>query len=82
MGAQTALLAPLSAPALEVLGALAPFGHSGPHRMPSLRRFTRLTPAAFETALVELRHRGLVRFEGESLWTTRDGEDLSLSVFS
>ena len=73
---------PLSPPALEVLGALAPFGHSGPHRMSPLRRFTHLTPAAFERALGELRGRGLVHFEEEALWMTGEGESVTASEFS
>lgn len=71
----------LSPPAVEVLGALAPFGHSGPHRPPALRHFTRLTPSAFEGALRELERRGLVRFEEEALWTTGDGERASQALF-
>ena len=73
---------PLSQPALEVLGALAPFGHSGPHRMPPLRRFTHLTPAAFERAVGELQGRGLVHFDEEALWMTGAGESVTAAVFS
>jgi len=73
---------PISPPALEVLGALAPFPHTGPHRAAPLRRHTRLTPAAFGNALGELQQSGLVRLEEETLWLTRDGERLAGRVFS
>lgn len=73
---------PISPSALEVLGALAPFPHTGPHRAAPLRRHTRLTPSAFGQALGELQRSGFVRLEEEALWLTRDGERLAGAVFS
>jgi len=72
----------LSPPALEVLGALAPFGHSGPYRPPALRRYTSLTPTAFERALSELAHRGLVALGEQDLWMTPAGESATNVAFS
>jgi len=71
----------LSLAALEVLGALAPFAHSGPHRPHALRRHTRLTPTGFEAAVAELAAVGLVRCEEESLWRTREGEGAAAAAF-
>jgi DNA-binding transcriptional ArsR family regulator len=73
--------ATLSSSALEVLGALAPFGHSGPYRPGPLRRYTRLTPDGFATALDELEGHGLIIVEEESLWVTMRGEELANQAY-
>lgn len=72
----------LSSPALEVLGALAPFGRSGPHRPAALRRHTHLTPGGFERAVAELCCLGLVQLEEQDLWMTPSGEAATAAVFA
>lgn len=72
----------LSAEACEVLGALAACTWSGPHRARPLRRWTRLTPAAFDAALAELARSGLVRPEGSDVfWVTGAGEAWTRRLF-
>jgi DNA-binding transcriptional ArsR family regulator len=73
----------LSPPAFEVLGTLAACTWSGPHRAKPLRRWTRLTPAAFDHALAELAQGGLVHLErGDVFWVTDAGEDCTRRLFS
>ena len=73
----------LSQQAFEVLGTLAAWPWSGPHRAKPLRRWTRLTPAAFERALAELVRGGLVRIErDDAVWVTDAGEDCTRRLFA
>jgi len=72
----------LSPAAHEVLGTLAACWWSGPHRAPSLRKWTRLTPAAFDGALRELASSGLVTLQGHGLfWVTDAGESWTRRLF-
>jgi len=71
----------LSLAALEVLGALAPFVESGPHRPPALRRHTHLTPVRFASAVAELARLGLVRCEEDTLWRTALGDSAAAAAF-
>lgn len=72
----------LSPPAFEVLGSLAACTWSGPHRAKPLRRWTRLTPVAFEHALAELARDGLVQLERDDVfWVTGAGEDWTRKLF-
>jgi hypothetical protein len=74
---------PLSPAAHEVLGTLAACPWSGPHRARPLRRWTRLTPAAFEAALRELACGGLVELQGPDVfWVTATGETWTQRLFS
>ena len=76
-------LSPLSTAAREVLGTLAACTWSGPHRARPLRRWTRLTPAAFEDALHELARGGLVQMQrGDLFWVTEAGESWLRRLFS
>jgi hypothetical protein len=79
----TAQAAPaLSAAAREVLGTLAACTWSGPHRARPLRRWTRLTPAAFHDALRELAGVGLVELQrGDVFWVTDAGESWARRLF-
>lgn len=73
----------LSREAQEVLGTLAACTWSGPHRARPLRKWTRLTPAAFEDALRELARSGLVELQGPDLfWVTSVGEDWTRRLFT
>jgi DNA-binding transcriptional ArsR family regulator len=83
MDALASLPAPgLSTGAREVLGALAACTWSGPHRARPLRRWTRLTPAAFDAALRELARGGLVEMQREDLfWVTDSGESWAQRLF-
>lgn len=73
----------ISQPAQEVLGTLAACSWSGPHRAKPLRRWTRLTPAAFEQALAELARTGLVRLEDQDVfWVTDAGEWWTRRLFT
>ena len=73
----------LSPPAFEVLSTLAACTWSGPHRAKPLRRWTRLTPEAFDHALAELARGGLVQVErGDVFWVTDAGEDWTRRLFS
>lgn len=73
----------LSVAAHEVLGTLAACSWSGPHRAPSLRRFSRLTPAAFDQGLRELASSGLVQLQDHDLfWVTDAGESWTRRLFS
>ena len=72
----------LSPAAREVLGAVAACNWSGPHRAIPLRKWTRLTPAAFDEALSELASGGLVRRAGGDLfWLTDQAERLACAIF-
>jgi DNA-binding HxlR family transcriptional regulator len=56
---------------------------SGPHRYRPLRKWTRLTPQAFETALQELAAAGLVeRQHGDIFWVTGPGEHWTRARFA
>lgn len=67
--------AALSPQAHQVLGTLAACTWSGPHRAQPLRKWTRLTPVAFDGALRELADRGLVRMQDRDVfWVTGLGE--------
>jgi hypothetical protein len=80
--AASAHASPLSAPAQEVLGTLAACTWSGPHRARPLRRWTRLTPAAFDAALGELARTGLVVLQREDVfWVTDAGESWARRLF-
>ena len=69
-------LADLSTEAHQVLGTLAACTWSGPHRAQPLRKWTRLTPVAFDGALRELADLGLVQLQDHDVfWVTRLGED-------
>lgn len=73
---------PFSAAAREVLGTLAACTWSGPHRARPLRRWTRLTPAAFDEALRELARVGLVELQREDVfWVTDAGESWARRLF-
>lgn len=73
----------LSRDAHEVLGTLAACTWSGPHRAKPLRRWTRLTPVAFDGALRELAERGLVQLQhGDVFWVTLTGERQAAQLFS
>jgi hypothetical protein len=66
---------PLSQEAHQVLGTLAACTWSGPHRALPLRKWTRLTPVAFDGALRELADRGLVQLQDRDVfWVTAQGE--------
>lgn len=72
----------LSPAAREVLGTVAACSWSGPHRATPLRRWTRLTPAAFEEALTELALGGLVRRTTQDLfWLTDRAEAQTQELF-
>ncbi len=73
---------PVSPAAHEVLGCLAAFDHSGPHRAPPLRRLTHLTEEAYRSALHELATNGLVRLENDDLWVTTLGADVADAAFA
>lgn len=73
----------ISPQACEVLGTLAACSWSGPHRAKPLRRWTRLTPAAFEKALAELARTGFVRWQDRDLfWVTAEGESWTRRLFT
>ena len=73
----------LSPEAHQVLGTLAACTWSGPHRAQPLRKWTRLTPVAFEGALRELADRGLVQLqERDVFWVTGLGETQAARLFS
>lgn len=73
---------PLSPEAREVLGTVAACSWSGPHRATPLRRWTRLTPAAFDAGLAELARGGLVRRTGQDLfWLTDRAESTTRDLF-
>lgn len=73
----------LSRDAHEVLGTLAACTWNGPHRAKPLRRWTRLTPVAFDGALRELAERGLVQLQhGDVFWVTGLGEREAAQLFS
>ena len=73
----------LSPPAFEVLGTLAACTWSGPHRAKPLRRWTRLTPVAFDDGLAELARTGLVQLEDRDIfWVTAAGESCARSLFT
>lgn len=72
----------LSPAACEVLGTVAACSWSGPHRTTPLRRYTRLTPVAFDSAMTELARTGLVQLQGRDLfWVTGRGEELADRMF-
>ena len=72
----------LSPAAREVLGTVAACTWSGPHRAAPLRRWTRLTPVAFDAALCELASGGLVRrSDGDLFWLTERAETAAQSLF-
>lgn len=72
----------LSPAAREVLGTVAACSWSGPHRATPLRRWTRLTPAAFDAALAELARDGLVRrSRGDLFWLTERAEAQTRDLF-
>lgn len=72
----------LSPAAREVLGTVAACNWSGPHRAAPLRRWTRLTPAAFDAALAELASGGLVRrVEGDLFWLTDRADSAANALF-
>jgi hypothetical protein len=74
---------PVSPPALEVLGTLAACAWNGPHRARPLRKWTRLTPAAFDDALRELARSGLVQLQGPDVfWVTDAGESWTRRLFT
>jgi hypothetical protein len=74
---------PFSPTAQEVLGTLAACTWSGPHRAQPLRRFSRLTPAAFDSGLRELASTGLVEMQhGDVFWVTDAGESWTRRLFS
>jgi hypothetical protein len=65
----------LSPAAREVLSTVAACPWSGPHRIIPLRRFTRLTPARFDSAIAELAQLGFVeRAQHDLFWVTARGE--------
>ena len=73
---------PLSNEAREVLGTVVACPWTGPHRAPSLRRWTRLTPGDFEAGLAELAATGLVhRLDGELFWLTERAEQTAAALF-
>lgn len=72
----------LSPAAREVLGTVAACSWSGPHRATPLRRWTRLTPSAFEAALGELAALGFVRrHSGDLFWLTERAEGVASRLF-
>ena len=72
----------LSPAAREVLGTVAACNWSGPHRATPLRRWTRLTPAAFDAALAELDSGGLVRrAQGDLFWLTERADSAASAMF-
>lgn len=72
----------LSPAAQEVLGTVAACTWSGPHRAAPLRRWTRLTPAAFDAALAELASGGLVRrANGDLFWLTERADSAAAAMF-
>lgn len=72
----------LSPAAREVLGTVAACTWSGPHRAAPLRRWTRLTPAAFDAALGELAAVGFVRrAQGDLFWLTERAEAVAGRMF-
>lgn len=72
----------LSPGAREVLGTVAACTWSGPHRAAPLRKWTRLTPAAFDAALAELATGGLVRRSGGDLfWLTEQADEAAHALF-
>ena len=72
----------LSPAAREVLSAVAACTWSGPHRAIPLRRWTRLTPAAFDAALSELATGGLVRrAAGDLFWLTERADATARALF-
>ena len=72
----------LSPEAREVLGTVAACSWSGPHRAQPLRRWTRLTPAAFDAALAELARLGVVRrAQGDLFWLTERAEAATRGLF-
>lgn len=74
---------PLSPEAHQVLGTLAACPWSGPHRAQPLRKWTRLTPVAFDGALHELADLGLVRLQDRGVfWMTGLGESQAASLFA
>ena len=80
---RASLVPPISDQACEVLGTLAACTWNGPHRAQPLRRWTRLTPAAFDDALAELARTGLVqRQDRDVFWVTADGESWTRRLFS
>lgn len=73
---------PLSQDARQVLGTVAACTWSGPHRAQPLRRWTRLTPAAFDAALAELASQGVVRrAHGDLFWLTERAEAVAGALF-
>jgi hypothetical protein len=73
----------LSQEAHQVLGTLAACSWSGPHRAQPLRKWTRLTPVAFEGALRELAARGFVQLQDRGVfWVTGLGESQAERLFS
>ncbi len=72
----------VSSAAHEVLGCLAAFEHSGPHRAPPLRRFTALTEESYRAALHELSELGLVRLDQDDLWVTALGGHVVSAAFA
>lgn len=73
----------LSSDATEVLGTLAACTWSGPHRARPLRKYCRLTPAAFDSALHELASSGLVQLQAADVfWVTAAGESWTRRLFS
>lgn len=72
----------LSPDAHQVLGTLAACTWSGPHRALPLRKWTRLTPVAFEGALRELALHGLVDLQDRDVfWVTGRGEERASRLF-
>lgn len=72
----------LSATAREVLGTVAACSWSGPHRALRLRKWTRLTPAAFDAGLDELAVWGLIRRSDRDLfWLTERAEEAAQDLF-
>lgn len=72
----------LSPAAREVLGTVAASLRSGPHHARALRRYTRLTGAAYDEALAELAAAGLVqRRDGDCFWLTRNADDALARLF-
>lgn len=77
-----ASLCALSPDAHQVLGTLAACTWSGPHRALPLRKWTRLTPVAFDGALRELALHGLVDLQDRDVfWVTGRGEEHASQLF-
>lgn len=73
----------LSPDAHQVLGTLAACSWSGPHRASPLRKWTRLTPVAFDGALRELAACGLVQMQDRDVfWVTGLGEAHAERLFT